>query len=50
MQGIERTPPSSSAAKTVTAAGAEAKAKAVVEAELVKPKLQCQILAGLYQM
>jgi hypothetical protein len=33
MQAIERTPPSASVAKTVTAAGAEAKAKATVEAK-----------------
>jgi hypothetical protein len=33
MQAIERTPPSASAAKTVTAVGAEAKAKAAVEAK-----------------
>jgi hypothetical protein len=33
MQAIEWTPPSASAAKTVTAAGAEAKAKAAVEAK-----------------
>jgi hypothetical protein len=33
MQAIERTPPSASVAKTVTAAGAEAKAKAAVEAK-----------------
>jgi hypothetical protein len=33
MQAIERTPPSASAAKTVTASGAEAKAKAAVKAK-----------------
>jgi hypothetical protein len=33
MQAIERTPPSASAAKTMTATGAEAKGKAAVEAK-----------------
>jgi hypothetical protein len=33
MQAIERTPPSTSTAKTMTATGAEAKAKAAIEAK-----------------
>jgi hypothetical protein len=49
MQAIEQTPPSASAAKIVTAASAEVDVLPKSKT-LMKPKQQCQILKGSYQM